>query len=217
VSLLPAVSEEIVEFRIGVQVFLQPKDPLMLYGVPYLAVRIKQVAELPRSHGAGFDTCRVTSVSSTLDAERALLDHALVAWTITEIVRLGIDLLGFAAGFRPIEVAGAIRTGGHAIPAADAPVVIDDYDSIRLFPCGLGGTGPHARRVLALLTLDRHVEIFFFRHLRGIVVFFRILEVYPFLALFKPEDRNPMNLRVFGLVVLINAGVNAGPAADAPG
>ena len=130
---------------------------------------------------------------------------------------LRIYLVGLPAGLRPVEPAGAVRTRCHAVPAADAPVIVDDNYPIRLLPGGLGGTGPHAGRVLALLALNRHVEVVLFRDVLGIVVFFRLLEVDPLLAFLEAQHADPVYLRVLRLVVLFDAGIHASSATDAAG
>ena len=56
-------------------------------------------------------------------------------------------------GLAPVEVARAVGAGRHAAAAADAPVVVDHHDAVRLRPGGAGRADLHAGRVAALLAL----------------------------------------------------------------
>src|SRR5574337_1899357 len=114
-------------------------------------------------------------------------------------------------------MARTIGAGCHAVPAADAPIIVDDDDAVRLFPGGLGGTSPDTGGVLALLALDGHVEIILFRDQLRIIVLFRFFEVDPLLALLEAQHADPVYLRVLGLVVLFDARIHASSAADAAG
>ena len=168
------VSEEIIELRIRIQVFLQPEDSFVLDRIPDLAVRIKEVAEFSGANRTGLDTGRVPAgfVPDTLDAEGAFFNNSLVSGPVAEIMRLGIDLFRRSVRSSPVKLPGAVRAGGHAVPAADAPVIVNHHNAVRFFPCGLGRTGPYAGRIFALLALHRHVEIIFLRNLLRIIVFF---------------------------------------------
>ena len=63
---------------------------------------------------------------------------------------------------------------------------------------------------------DRHVEMAFLGNLGGIVVGVGVREVDA-LLLFHREHADPVELRVARLIVLLDAGVDAAPAADAAG
>ena len=83
---------------------------------------------------------------------------------------LGLSSAFGIDGSRPVEVAGAVGARGHAVPAADAPVVVDDHDAVRLLPGGPDRADLRAGRVRALLARDRHVEVALLRDLLGRVV-----------------------------------------------
>ena len=120
------------------------------------------------------------------------------------------------AGLGPVEVARAVGAGRHAAAAADAPVVVDHHDPVRLGPGGAGRTGLDARGVAALLAGDRHVEMALLRDLGRVVVGVGVAEVDALLLLHL-QHADPVQLRVARLVVLLDAGVDAAPAADAAG
>ena len=148
-----------------------------------------------------------------LDAEVAFLHHALAARTIAEIGHLRVEPLLRNLRLRQVESPRPIRTGGFAIAAADAPVVINHRDAVRFLPGGVDGTDLHARRVLALLALHRHVEETLLRHLLRIVIVLGLLDVERTVRHFQHAD--VLNLRVARLVVFRDAGVDAFAAADA--
>src|SRR5512143_537170 len=212
---LHAVRKEIIELGIGIQVLFQPEHSLVLYCIANLAVRVEQITELPRTNRTGFHASRVSAVSRPLDAEGALLHDSLITRPVAQVVRLRIDLLRLSVRLRPVKMASTVGTGGHAVPAADAPVIIDDDDAVRLLPGGLRRAGANAGRIFALLTLNGHIKVIGFGNQGRIVILVRLLEVDPLLPLLETEHRYPVYLRVLGLVILIHAGIFAPSATDA--
>ena len=136
---------------------------------------------------------------------------------IAQIVRVRVELLGRNPGLGPVEVPRPVGAGCHAVAAADAPVVIDDDDAIRLLPGRRGRAGFHALRVLALLTGDRKIGLPFGGHLLVDVEGIAVLEIDStdhVLAL-ELENADPLDLGVTRLVVLRDTAVDAAPATDA--
>src|SRR5581483_9549054 len=176
-----------------------------------LAIRIEQVAELPRPRRACLDARRVPARPRSLDAEGALLDDALPPRPISQVVRIGIDLLLRNRRLRPVEVPRAVRARRHAVPASDAPVVVDDHDAVALRPRGAGGADLRARSVAAMLAPYGHVEVAILRNRFRLVVRIRVRQVDALLLLHR-EHANPMQLGLARLVVLRRAGVNAAAA-----
>jgi hypothetical protein len=75
----------------------------------------------------------------------------------------------------------------------------------------------HARRILAVLALDRQIEEVFLRDLRGIIVMLGVFKIDQIPPL-EPENPDPMELRfVAGIIVFFYTRVDASSAADAPG
>ena len=127
----------------------------------------------------------------------------------------GIEPLLGNRGLGEIETPRPIGAGGLAIAAADAPVVIDHRDAVRLLPGGVHRADLDAGRVLALLALHRHVEKALLRHRLGIVIVVGLLHVER--AVRQPQHADVLDLRIARLVVLRDAGVDAFAAADAAG
>ena len=125
---------------------------------------------------------------------------------LPEVVRLRVELVRRDRRLAPVEVARAVRAGRHAVAAADAPVVVDHDDAVRLRPGGAGRADLRARRVAALLARHRHVEVALLGHLGGLVVGVGVREVDALLLLHR-EHADPVDLRVARLVVLLDAGV----------
>jgi hypothetical protein len=149
-----------------------------------------------------------------VDAEGALLHDSLGSRSVAEVVGVGLDLLGRDSRVRPVEVARPVGAGGHAAAAADAPVVVDDRDAVRLLPGRLHRTDLDAGWVAALLAGHGHVEGLLLRYQLRLVVGVRFGQVDAGLLL-HPQHPDPVDLRVAGLVVLVDTGVDAAPAADA--
>jgi hypothetical protein len=68
--------------------------------------------------------------------------------------------------------------------------------------------------VVALLARDREIEVPFSRHLVGLVVRGRVLEVDA-VTLLHLEHGDVLELGVAGLVILLHAGMDAAAATDA--
>jgi hypothetical protein len=152
-----------------------------------------------------------------MDAKRALLDDPVRARPVAEYVRVRIDLVFGNLRLAPVEVARPVGTRGDAVPATDAPVVVDDDDPVGLLPGRLRRAGRDAGRILALLAGDGQIELVLGGHLVVVV------EGVPLVEIDRPdgvlplilEDADPVDLRVPRLVVLLDARVHAAPAADA--
>jgi hypothetical protein len=172
---------EIIELRLGIQVFLEDEYPLVLDHKTDLALRVEQVPELAGPDGADLDACRVhpLRLPCTLHAVGAFFDHPDGPGTIPQVMRVGVHLPGRQAGLLPVEMPRSVRARRHAIPAPDAPVVIDDHDAVVFLPGRLDRAHLGARRVFALVALDGHVEMPFLGNFRRIVVVLGVLQVNP--------------------------------------
>jgi hypothetical protein len=93
-----------------------------------------------------------------LDTKGALFHGTLHSGPVSKIVDRGIDLLFRYVRFRPVEDPSLIGAGGDAVPATDAPVIINHDDPVRLLPGGVNRTDLHAGRFLALLTLNGKID-----------------------------------------------------------
>ncbi len=144
----------------------------------------------------------------------ALLDDALRPRSVAQDVRVGIDLVLRNRWLGPVEVARPVGAGGHAVAAADAPVVVDHDDAVGLLPGGADRAHLGARRVVALLAGDGEVEVALARHLVGLVVGVGVLEIDA-VALAHLEHADVVHLGIARQVVLVDAGVDAPAAADA--
>jgi hypothetical protein len=78
-------------------------------------------------------------------------------------------------------------------------------------------TDLHTGRILTLLALDGKIDIPFLRNRVRIVVMFRVFEIDQISSL-QLEDPDPMELTfVAGLIILLDACIDASPATDASG
>src|SRR6266545_3270051 len=139
---------EVEKPRYRIQLFLEHQHALVFDDVTDFAIGIQDVAELARSHGADLHARRVAAVARALDAERALFDHALGPRAIAQVVRIGVEFVVRNGGLGPVEVARAIGARRHAVAAADAPIVVDDYDAVFLGPGRAGRADLGAWRIL---------------------------------------------------------------------
>src|ERR1017187_137768 len=195
---------EVEEPRRRVQFLFQNEHSLVLDDVADFAVLIEQVAEFPGAHRAYLDARRIAPRAGPLDAEGALLHNALGPRPVAQVVGVGVDLGFRDFGLGPVEVPGAVGTGRHAVPAADAPVVVDHHDPIFFRPGGAGRAYLGAGRVAALLALDRDVEMPLLGDLGGRVVGVGGGEIDALVFLHR-EHLDPLNLRIARLVVLRHA------------
>ena len=128
-----------------------------------------------------------------------------------------VQLLPRNVRFAPIEDPSFIGAGCDAISTTDAPVIVYDDDSIRLLPGGMDRTDLYTGRILTLLALNGKIDIPFLRNRVRIVVMFRVFEINQISSL-QLEDPDPMKLTfVAGLIILLDTGIHASPAADASG
>src|SRR3972149_924399 len=209
---------EVVELRLGIQLPLEDEPPLVLDHEADLASRVKQVSELAGPDGADLDARRIfpLHLPGALHAEGALLDHPDGPRPVPQVMRVGVHIPGRQAGFLPVEMPRPVWARRHAVPAADAPVVIHHHDAVVFLPGRLNRTNLGARRIFTLLALDGHVEMPFLGDVRRVVILFGMLQVDPpFLG--KPENPDPLDLGVAGLVVFGYAPVHAPAASDATG
>ena len=88
-------SEEVIEFRLSVQIFLQTEDPLGLYDQADFAVGIEEIAELAGSDRADLDAFGVYPFSDSLNAKSALFHHIAHSRTIPQIVGFGVHLIAW--------------------------------------------------------------------------------------------------------------------------
>ena len=204
--------KEIIKSGFRVQVFLQSEHPFVFNKVSYFALRIEQVPEFPGSRGTGFHAGGVTPIPDPLDTKRAFFHNIFHSRPVPQIMDIRIQFFNWNVGLSPVKDPSFIRTGRDTITAAYAPVVIDNYDTVRFLPRRLDGTDAYTGGIFALLALNRHVHEPRFRHCFGIVVVLRILQVDQ-APLLQADDSYPLELRVDpGLVVFFHTGVNASSA-----
>ena len=209
--------KEVVKLGICIQIFLEPEDPLILDDIPDLTLWIEKVSEFPGPRGTGLHTGRVHPLSHPLDTKGTLVHGTLHPRSVSEVVDRGIDLLFRKVGFCPVEDPSFIRTGCDAVPAPNAPVVIDHDKAVGFLPGGMDRTYLYARGVLAVLALNRQIDKPLFRNEGRFVVMFGVLKIDQATPL-KPEDPDPVELMVrSGVIVFFDTGVDAFSAPDAPG
>jgi len=186
---------KIIKLGLRVQLFLEDKYPLVLYQIADFAFRVEQVTELAGSDRADLLAGGVTPrlFSSSLDTEGTFLHNPFRTGAITKVVCIWIDFIGWNRRLGPVEVPRSIWAGGHTVSAADTPVVIDDDDPVVFLPSGLNRTDLGAGGFFALLALNRHVEMPFFRHLFRVVILFSMRQINTFF-LVQLHDPNPVNL-----------------------
>jgi hypothetical protein len=154
--------KEVIKLRFGAQIFLETEDPFSVDDITHFAVRIEKIAKFPRSCRTGFHTRRIPSISHPLDTKGAFFHGTLHSGAVSKIVDRGINLLFWNVWLRPVEDPPLIGAGCDAVPAADAPVIIDHDDTIRFLPGGMDRTYFHTGGLLALLTLNGKIDESFF-------------------------------------------------------
>jgi hypothetical protein len=209
--------KEVIKLRFGAQIFLETEDPLSVDDITHFAVWIEKIAEFPRSCGTGFHTGRIFSVSHPLDTKGAFFHGALHSGSVSKIVDRGIDLLFWNVWLRPVEDPPLVGAGCDAVPAADAPVIIDHDDTIRFLPGGVDWTYFHAGGLLTLLTLDGKIDESFFGNQVRVIVMLRVLKIDQISSL-ESENPNPLKLRVVARVIIFfHTGVDASSTANTSG
>jgi hypothetical protein len=123
---------------------------------------IEKIAKFPRSCGTGFHTSWVSTLSYPLDTKGAFFHSTLHSGSVPQVVDRRIYLLSWNVWFRPVEYSPFIGTGCNTVPTTNAPVVINDDDTVRFLPGGVDRTYLHARRLLTLLTLNGKIDKSFF-------------------------------------------------------
>jgi len=207
--------KEVVEFGLRVQVLFEPEDPFPIDDIPDFAVRIEEVAKFSGPGGACLHTGRISSLPYPLNTEGALIDSTFHPGSVPEVMDGGIDLLFWNVWIGPIEDSPLVGTGGDAVSASDAPVIINDHDPIGFLPCGVDRADLDAGGVLTLLALHRKIKEPRLRNKVRIVEMFGVFKVNQVSPL-EPENTNPLELGVMArVVVFFHTRVNAPPAADA--
>lgn len=147
-----------------------------------------------------------------MQAVGAFLHHPLRR-PVGKIRDIRIDLVRSDLRLGEVEPPGPIGAGRLAITAADAPIVVDHRDPVGLLPGRLDRADLDARRVGALVALDRHVILRAVGHQGRIVMVVGSLHVDAPLLHLKHAD--VLDFRRPRLVVLLDAGMHALAAADA--
>src|SRR5207247_11351475 len=137
---------------------LEHKHPFILQDVRHLAVWVQNIAELPRAGGTDFETRRIATRPRALDAKVTFFHDSLVTWTVSQVSHVRIDLVLGDRRSSEVEAARPVRAGSFAVTAPDAPIVINHGDPIGFLPGGIDRTDFDAGRILALMTLHRHVK-----------------------------------------------------------
>ena len=156
-------------------------------------------------------------ISDPLDAKGTLINGAFHPRPISKVVDGGIDLFFWNIGFCPVEYPSFIRTGCDAVPAADAPVVIDHHESIGFLPGRMDRAYLYAGRVLAVLALNREIKKPFLWDLRRIIVMLGVIE-FDEASPLESENPDPLKL-VLGarVIIFFYTRVDAPSASDASG
>jgi hypothetical protein len=129
----------------------------------------------------------------------------------------GIDLLFWDVWLRPVEDSPLIGAGCDAVPATDAPVIINHDDTIRFLPGGVNRTYLHTGRLLTLLTLNGEIDESFLRNQVRVVVMFRVLKIDQ-VSSFEPEHPDPLKLRIVArLIILFHTGIDTSSTPNASG
>jgi hypothetical protein len=209
--------KEIVKLGLCIQVFLEPENPLVLDDIPDFTFGIEKVSEFPGPCGTGLHTGGVHPPSDPLDTKSTLIDGTLHPGSVSEVMNRGIDLLLGKIGFCPVEDPSFVRTGCHAVSASNAPVVIDHDEPIGLLPGGMDRAYLYARRVLAVLALNRKVDKPLFRYEGSFVVMFGVFEIDQATPL-ESENPDPVELMLRARVIIFfDTGIDASSTTDAPG
>ncbi len=180
--------------------------------LPDFGIRIEQIPEDPRAGRTRFETRRQPAIARAVQTEMAFLHHALRPDAIAQVGLVRIDLIRRDDGLGPVEAPRMIRTRGFAVAAADAPVVIHHHNAVCFLPRRLDRANVHARRMLALLALHRHVKLVRLRH--GMIVM-RIALLHVHRAFRHLEDANVALVRGPVVIVLDVARLRAFAAAIA--
>jgi len=129
----------------------------------------------------------------------------------------GIDLFFWNVWLRPVKDSPLIGAGCNAVPATNAPIIINHDDTIRLLPGGVDRTYLHTGRLLTLLALNGKIDESFLRNQVRVIVMFRVFKVDQVSSL-ESENPDPLKLRIMaGLVILFHTGVDASSAPNASG
>jgi hypothetical protein len=209
--------KKVVKLGLCIQIFLEAEDPLLFDNVSYFTVGVEKVSKFSCPRGTSFYTGGVSSHSHTLNTKGALFHNILHPRSVPKVVDGRIPLFDRDVWLCPIKDSPLIRACRNAVPATNAPVVIDHYQPIRFFPGRMDRTYFHTRRVLTMLALDRHIDEPFLRYcLRGVVVFrFFEIDQIPFL---ESYDSDPLKLRFRTRgIVFFHTGIDASPTPNAPG
>jgi hypothetical protein len=147
-------SKEIKEFGLRIQVFFEDNYSFVLKDVPDFAARVQEVSEFPGTGGAYFHTFGIKTFSYPLDTKGTFFYYPFIPGAVSQEMGIGIHFFRRYAGFSPIKMSGAVRTSCHAAAAADAPIVIYHYNTVRFLPGGPHRAGFHTWGIFTLLTLN---------------------------------------------------------------
>src|SRR3990172_7784509 len=122
-------------------------EPLVAVGHEVLV----RVPEVDGQHGAALHAGGEATFLQAVGAEHALLDDTLAVITVAKGRVRGVHLEGFrGVRLRPVEHAHVVRARRHAVPAPDAPILVDQDEAVLGPERRLDGAHLHARRVLAV-------------------------------------------------------------------
>ena len=155
-----ALVEVVEEPRQRAHFLLQHVHPLVLQDVGHLAVRDRarcrtcasRSGRLPGTPASGRRACGAGRTCTSPSRP-----SAAAGWTGSDMSGLSCSVGNLRLG--EVEPPRPVGAGRFAVPAADAPVVVDHRDAVRLLPGGLHRADLHARRLGALVALHRHVVL----------------------------------------------------------
>jgi hypothetical protein len=139
---------------LSIKVFFQDNYPFVFKDVPDFAVRVQEVSEFPGTGGAYFNTFGIKTFSNPLDTKGTFFYYPFVPGAVSQEMGIGIHFFRRYAGLSPIKMAGTVRTSCHTAAAADAPIVIHHYNTVRFHPGGSHRTTLYTRGIFTLLTLN---------------------------------------------------------------
>jgi hypothetical protein len=150
-----------------------------------------------------------------LDTKGAFFHSTLHSGSVSKVVDRRVYLLFGNVWLCPVEDSPFIGACCNAVPATNAPVVINHDDPVRFLPCGMDRTYLHTRRILTLLALNGEIDESFFWNQVRVIVMFRVFEIDQ-VSSFESENSDPLKLRVMArMIVFFHTGINTSPASDA--
>ena len=154
---------EIVKERwLGPEFLLEDEDAFVFKNPADAGILVEDIAKHARTRGAGLEASGQLATARAVQTIGALLNDTYGPHSIAQIALVRIDFFGWHFGLFPIETPSVIGAGGFAVSTSNAPVVVNDDDTIFLFPRGLHRANIHARWLVALLALNWQVEFVVF-------------------------------------------------------